>query len=90
MPLYVADLLLDNVWMLDKEASERMRMVCWMTAQVNSKKQLRPEDIIKFAWEKERERERDTTPMTKERMDALQQQAQMIRQKIMTDKQNGK
>lgn len=86
MPLYVADLLLDNLWILEKEASERMRMMCWMTAQVNSKKRLKPEDIIEFAWEKERDR--DTTPITREKMDELQKQAQIMRQKLMEN--NGK
>ncbi len=30
-------------------------MMAYVTAQVNSKKRLKPTDIIKFAWEKQKE-----------------------------------
>ena len=82
MPLYVAQLLLDNLYMVDQAAAERMRMICWASVAPHSKKNLRPEDMFKFSWEKVKA-DRDTTPMTQERMDALQQQAQMMRQKLM-------
>lgn len=88
MPLYIVDLLLDNIYMVDQAAAERMRMICWASVAPHSKKNLRPEDMFKFSWEKA-VTERDTTPMTRERMEALQAQAQQIRQKIMSDKQNG-
>ena len=82
MPLYVVDLLLDNIYMVDQSAAERMRMICWASVAPHSKKNLRPEDMFKFSWEKAKS-EGDTTPMTRERMDVLQKQAQEIRKKIM-------
>lgn len=84
MPLYLVDLLLSNTYIIDQAAAERMRLMCWMTAQVNSKKPLKPEDIITFSWE--REAARDTETMTPERWASLQHRAQQIRKNI---KKNG-
>ena len=84
MPLYLVDLLLSHAYIIDQAAAERMRLMCWMTAQVNSKKPLKPEDIITFSWE--REAERDTEEMTPERWAKLQHRAQQMRQNI---KKNG-
>ena len=84
MPLYVADLLLDNLWILEKEASERMRMMCWMTAQVNSKKRLNPEDIIKFAWEKKSDPPSNINTMSQQQWQAMQEKAQQLRKLKMS------
>lgn len=80
MPLYLVDLLLSKAYIIDQAAAERMRLMCWMTAQVNSKKPLKPEDIITFSWE--REAERDNEPMTPERWESLQKMAQKMRTKL--------
>lgn len=83
MPLYLVDLLMDHAYLIDQAAAERMRMICWMTAQVNSKKRLKPEDIMKFTWEDRAEEDIDNTPMTAERWKTLQQKAQAMRRKII-------
>lgn len=74
---------MDHAYLIDQAAAERMRMICWMTAQVNSKKRLKPEDIMKFTWEDRAEEDIDNTPMTAERWKTLQQKAQAMRRKII-------
>jgi len=84
MPLYIAQLLLDNLYMVDQGAMERMRMMCWASVAPHSKKQLKPTDMFKFSWE-EREKAESAASISKERMAALQQQAQEIRKKLIQD-----
>lgn len=55
MPLYEADIYLSRAYYVGQELREDVRMVTWATAQVNSKKKLRPGDIYKFPWETVRE-----------------------------------
>ena len=55
MPLYEADIYLSRAYYVGQELREDVRMVTWATAQVNSKKKLRPSDIYKFPWEAVRE-----------------------------------
>lgn len=52
MPLYEAEMLLSHAYMVDQSAAERMRMVMWATLAPNSKKQLKPTDIMQFDWER--------------------------------------
>jgi hypothetical protein len=52
MPLYEADMLLSHAYMVDQSAAERMRMVMWAALAPNSKKQLKPTDIMQFDWER--------------------------------------
>ena len=79
--MYEADLLLENAYMVDQAAAERMRMMCWMTAQVNSTKKLEPEDIISFSWEK---KEKDPPRfLSNEEVEGMQSFAQQIKSQIL-------
>lgn len=53
MEFYEIDSLLDSYYLKHKDSWEQARLIAYMTAQVNSKNTLQPEDIIKFSWEKE-------------------------------------
>lgn len=80
MPLYEVDLFTSYLYLVDKAAAERMRMMMWMTAQTNSTKRIKPEDIVEFAWE--REQKQPAEPMTPERWELLQEHARAMREKI--------
>lgn len=45
-------LMVSNLQEVDRDAAERMRMMVWAALAPNSKKQLAPEDILTFSWEK--------------------------------------
>ena len=55
-----------------KESWEMTRFVAWITAQVNSTKQIELQKVLKFPWEKETE-EKNT--ITKEEIEALKEKA---------------
>lgn len=46
---------------VDRDALERMRLMVWAALAPNSKKQLAPEDVLTFSWEKEKS---DTNTVT--------------------------
>lgn len=52
MQFYEIDTLLDSYYLKHKDAWEQARLIAYITAQVNSKDKLNPEDIMKFHWEK--------------------------------------
>lgn len=85
MPMYEADLLLENAYIVDQSAAERMRMMCWMTAQVNSTKKLEPEDLISFSWEKEKQKEPPRL-LSDEEVKGMQAYAQKIKEQILNGK----
>ena len=53
MQFYEIDCLLDNYYLKNKDSWEQARLIAYITAQVNSKDRLNPEDIMKFHWEKD-------------------------------------
>ena len=55
-----------------KESWEMTRFIAWITAQVNSTKQIELQKVLKFPWEKETE---DKNTITKEEIEALEEKA---------------
>lgn len=53
MQFYEVDALLDSYYLKHKDSWEQARLIAYMTAQVNSRNTIRPDDIIKFHWEKD-------------------------------------
>lgn len=53
MQFYEIDSLLDNYYLKNKDGWEQARLIAYMTAQVNSREKLSPNDIITFHWEKD-------------------------------------
>lgn len=53
MQFYEIDALLDSYYLKHKDGWEQARLIAYMTAQVNSRNTIKPEDIIKFHWEKD-------------------------------------
>ncbi len=61
-----------------KENWEQARMIAYVVAQVNSKKRLKIEDIIKFPWDKDLNA--TDTIITKEDIERLNKMAQAYKQ----------
>lgn len=53
MEFYEVDSLLDSYYLKNKDSWEQARLIAYMTAQVNSRERISPEDIMKFHWEKD-------------------------------------
>jgi hypothetical protein len=53
MQFYEVDSLLDSYYLKHKDSWEQARLIAYMTARVNSKGDLSPDDIMKFHWEKD-------------------------------------
>lgn len=53
MKPYELAIICDKLHLRVKDGWEQSRLIAYMTAQVNSKKKLKPTDIIKFGWESE-------------------------------------
>lgn len=53
MKPYELSIICESLHLRTKDNWEQSRMIAYITAQCNSKKKLKPTDIIKFAWEKE-------------------------------------
>lgn len=52
MQMYEITTLFDN--MTNRDDWEQARLIAYVVAQVNSKKKLKPKDIMEFPWEKHR------------------------------------
>lgn len=53
MQFYEIESLLDSYYLRHKDSWEQARLIAYMTARVNSKGDLSPDDIMKFHWEKD-------------------------------------
>ena len=57
-----------------KDSWEQARMVAYIIAQVNSKKKLKPTDVMEFDWD----RERDNTAVSNEEIALLRDEAKRV------------
>lgn len=57
MQFYEIEALIENLWMKNKETWEQTRTISYITAQCQSSKKLNPEDLMKFPWDKDYEKE---------------------------------
>lgn len=72
--MYEVNAALKYQYYVYKEEWEQTRLIAYITAQVNSKKRLKLEDIIKFPWDgKEAEKEK---VISKEDINRLNKMAQ--------------
>ena len=54
MKPYELSIICESLHLRVKDSWEQTRMICYLIAQTNSKKKLKPNDIISFPWEKEK------------------------------------
>ena len=72
MKPYELSIICDSLHLRHKESWEQARMVAYITAQANSKKKLKPTDIITFAWEKvQDEAKQQRKELTKEDVEQI-------------------
>ena len=88
MKPYELSIICDSLHLRTKDSWEQARMVAYMTAQVNSKKKLKPTDIIEFAWENkasQHHQQKDNTPLTVEDVEHIKAMA-LEREKLFKQK----
>ena len=78
MQCYEVSALFGNLWMKDKENWEQARMMMYVTAQVNTKKKLTPEKLLKFPWDN-KVNGGGGDELTKEKVEALRRQAEEMK-----------
>ena len=56
MKPYELVIICDSLHLRTKDNWEQARLISYLIAQTNSKKKLKPTDIIKFEWDKEQDK----------------------------------
>ena len=85
MKPYELSIICESLHLKVKDSWEQARMISYMIAQTNSTKRLKPTDIIKFAWETEKEKEHKTQhakPLTLEDVDKIKARALQRQQEL--------
>lgn len=72
--------LMEMIDHADRNLWECCRMQMYIIAQVNSKKKLKPKDIMKFPWEKASAEE---TNITNNDIERLKQKAELMKKKLL-------
>ena len=74
MQMYEIRSVMDYEYYANKDSWEQTRLIAYLIAQVNSKKQLKQSDIMQFYWEKEETKRPTTNKADIERLKAKAQQ----------------
>jgi hypothetical protein len=82
METYEINAILKYGYYREMDGWEQARFNAYMTAQVNSKKRLKFDDICKFYWEEEEEKEKHTKTISEEDIKRLRNKAQNYLKKI--------
>lgn len=80
MKPYELSIICDSLHLRTKDNWEQARLVAYIMAQVNTQKKLKPADIIKFAWETEKEV--DTKPLSIDEVERIKAMA-LQREKLL-------
>ena len=85
MKSYELNIICESLHLRTKDSWEQTRMLGYITAQVNSKKKIKPSDIIKFAWEKEKNIDKpykEIKPLTAQDVEQIKAMALEREQKL--------
>lgn len=88
MKPYELSLICESMHLRTKDNWEQARLVSYIIAQVNSKKRLKPSDIIKFAWEdngKQQQNKASERQLTKEYVEQIKMEA-LKREQLLKEK----
>ena len=87
MKPYELQIICDSLHLRIKDSWEQARMISYVTAQVNSKKRLRPTDLISFAWEStdQQQAQQQETTLTMEDVERIKIAAKE-REKLLKEK----
>lgn len=75
MQVYEVEDILKNLGETDVNSWEQTRFITYCIAQANSKKKLKPSDVMKFSWDKTINRTGETS-ISKEDIERLKQKAE--------------
>lgn len=75
MKPYELSIICESLHLRHKESWEQSRMIAYIVAQSNSKKHLKPTDIVSFPWEKESEKKQSNGTYTKDDVEKLKAMA---------------
>lgn len=85
MKSYELNIICESLHLRTKDSWEQTRMLGYIIAQVNSKKKIKPSDIIKFAWEKEKNIDKphkEIKPLTTQDVEQIKAMALEREQKL--------
>lgn len=87
MKPYELQLITESLHLRYRDSWEQTRYLCYMIAQVNSKKRLKPKDLMVFPWEKESKMQHTHQPqaITQDYVEMVKKMA-LEREKILKDK----
>lgn len=66
MECYEIDAILENLQNRHRDSWEQTRMICYVLAQSNSTRSIKPTDIIRFSWDEEKTESGDTSISTED------------------------
>lgn len=81
MDNYLIPILIEGLYLSNKESWEQTRELLFMTAQVNSTKKLKPEDLMKFPWDSYKP-EFEKKPITEEDRIRLEEKAELFKRNL--------
>ena len=85
--IYELEILIKHLYLSSKESWEQTRMITYAIAQTNSRKKIKPEDIMTFPWDdKGLEKEESNTIVTEEEMERMRAKAKRMEQYLKTTK----
>lgn len=74
---YEVSLLLDNIQYSEKNDWERSRFESYVVAQINSKKKIKPTDLVKFSWDNEQS-DKPSTKISTQDIERLKKKSEEI------------
>lgn len=78
--------LISDLDITDKPTWEQTRLQLYVQAQANSKKRLKPTDVMKFKWEESEEETEHKTTIDNKEIKALKERAKFIKEKYIDGK----
>lgn len=85
MKPYELVIICDSLHLRTKDSWEQSRMIAYIIAQVNSKKHLKPTDIIKFGWENQNKDTKKNSAITVDEVEQIKKVA-LEREKLLKEK----
>lgn len=80
MTFYEMEYLLDHMYEKEKETWEQTRMLGYITAQCQNKKQLNPKKIMPFMWDDKKSDEEEYVPTEEEKEQMYREMKEMEEQ----------
>lgn len=71
-----------------KDSWEQTRLISYILCQINSKKKLKQEDIVKFYWQEEEEEKKEENRLSDEELERMKNLAEKFEKQIKK-KNNG-